>query len=214
LAGRASRQNSATAEAALQAEAGPYTALDPIRAGAVGQITRYLSRTLCCDRRRCDAAARRASHPNAVSGRAARRRAAAAHHRAVVIAEYNHHDFRFPARRRARNSLIERARGGRGGGGAGGGWRGGGHTRLVPWDRPCWLAIKIQQAACMRAAAGNPSQRPATKKSAERWRGWGTQGGVTAGCGTCAAMFRCPHWRPRCPQASPGVARHACARLK
>eukprot|EP01047_Picozoa_sp_COSAG01_P110924 COSAG01_NODE_39722_length_472_cov_25.329759_1_plen_52_part_01 len=30
------------------------------------------------------------------------------------------------------------------------------HTRLVPWDRPCWLAIKIQQAACMRAAAGNP----------------------------------------------------------
>jgi hypothetical protein len=44
--------------------------------------------------------------------------------------------------------------------------------------------------------------------SAERWRGWGTQGGVTTGCGTCAAMFRCPHWRPA---RNPGVCMHARA---
>ena len=35
------------------------------------------------------------------------------------------------------------------------------HTRLVPWDRPCWLAIKIQQAACMQRRRGIPaSGRP------------------------------------------------------
>ena len=49
-----------------------------------------------------------------------------------------------------------------------------GHTRLVPCDRPCWLAIKIQQAACMQRRRGIPaSGRPRGPDDDPRERRWG-----------------------------------------
>eukprot|EP01047_Picozoa_sp_COSAG01_P042572 COSAG01_NODE_3726_length_5760_cov_16.399399_1_plen_157_part_00 len=80
---------------------------------------------------------------------------------------------------------------------------------LLAKKPPDWLANNAEQ----QLLAGVPSSRAPSFP----WRGWGrwgTQGGVIAGCGTCVAMFGGPHWRPRCPPASPGIARHACARLK